>query len=112
MAPLRAHLVHCSLFKISRNCNIITVHIMVRLSVCVVLLLAVGSVLGARLPDNGHAIGHSQKYDGKKKHNLPLVMWHGMGDSCCTVGGLGSIKRAVEDELGELRAVPITPLIA
>ena len=31
---------------------------------------------------------------------LPVVMWHGMGDSCCSAGSLGAIKKLLEDKLG------------
>merc|ERR1711962_81546 len=29
----------------------------------------------------------------------PVVLWHGMGDSCCNPASMGSIKRMLEDEL-------------
>merc|ERR1719385_561073 len=29
----------------------------------------------------------------------PIVLWHGMGDSCCNPASMGSIKRMLEDEL-------------
>lgn len=32
---------------------------------------------------------------------LPVVLWHGMGDSCCAAGGMGAIKEMIENELGE-----------
>eukprot|EP00879_Flechtneria_rotunda_P001889 GHRR01002061.1.p1 GENE.GHRR01002061.1~~GHRR01002061.1.p1 ORF type:complete len:340 (+),score=89.70 GHRR01002061.1:195-1214(+) len=31
---------------------------------------------------------------------LPVVLWHGMGDSCCSMGSIGSIKKLIEDKLG------------
>eukprot|EP00878_Enallax_costatus_P005941 GHUV01006232.1.p1 GENE.GHUV01006232.1~~GHUV01006232.1.p1 ORF type:complete len:120 (+),score=18.55 GHUV01006232.1:110-469(+) len=31
---------------------------------------------------------------------LPVVLWHGMGDSCCSLGSMGSIKKLIEDKLG------------
>lgn len=31
---------------------------------------------------------------------LPVVLWHGMGDSCCAAGGMGAIKEMIENELG------------
>ncbi|WIA16135.1 hypothetical protein OEZ85_012853 [Tetradesmus obliquus] len=31
---------------------------------------------------------------------LPVVLWHGMGDSCCSMGSMGSIKQLIEDKLG------------
>ncbi|KAJ2726320.1 hypothetical protein GGI07_000631 [Coemansia sp. Benny D115] len=30
---------------------------------------------------------------------LPVVMWHGMGDTCCDNSTMGAIQRIVEDEL-------------
>jgi palmitoyl-protein thioesterase len=33
---------------------------------------------------------------------LPVVLWHGMGDSCCSMGSVGSIAKVIEDELGVL----------
>lgn len=36
--------------------------------------------------------------DGAKA--LPVVLWHGMGDSCCAAGGMGAVKQAIEDKLG------------
>ncbi|GFO13381.1 palmitoyl-protein thioesterase 1 [Plakobranchus ocellatus] len=31
----------------------------------------------------------------------PVVLWHGMGDSCCNPLSMGSIKRLVEDKVGD-----------
>lgn len=31
---------------------------------------------------------------------LPVVLWHGMGDSCCSLGSIGAIKKLLEDKLG------------
>ncbi|CAL8294961.1 unnamed protein product [Boreogadus saida] len=30
---------------------------------------------------------------------LPLVMWHGMGDSCCNPLSMGAIKKMIEDDV-------------
>jgi hypothetical protein len=38
---------------------------------------------------------------GKNGGALPVVLWHGMGDSCCSLGSMGSIKKLIEDKLGE-----------
>uniref|UniRef100_A0A3Q2D8V7 Palmitoyl-protein thioesterase 1 n=1 Tax=Cyprinodon variegatus TaxID=28743 RepID=A0A3Q2D8V7_CYPVA len=46
-----------------------------------VLLVASGPV---RDPSNG---------------TVPLVLWHGMGDSCCNPLSMGSIKKMVEEEI-------------
>ncbi|XP_023687893.1 palmitoyl-protein thioesterase 1 [Paramormyrops kingsleyae] len=32
-------------------------------------------------------------------NTLPLVMWHGMGDSCCNPLSMGAIKKMVEEDL-------------
>lgn len=32
--------------------------------------------------------------------SLPVVIWHGMGDSCCNPNSIGVIKKLVEDKLG------------
>merc|ERR1712078_433518 len=31
---------------------------------------------------------------------LPVVLWHGMGDSCCDPHSMGRVKTLIEDELG------------
>lgn len=31
--------------------------------------------------------------------SVPVVMWHGMGDSCCNPFSLGSIKKLIEDNM-------------
>ena len=31
---------------------------------------------------------------------LPVVLWHGMGDSCCDKKSVGGLKKLIEDELG------------
>lgn len=30
--------------------------------------------------------------------NLPVVLWHGMGDSCCFPFSLGSIKKLIKEQ--------------
>lgn len=44
------------------------------------------------------AAGLSQR--GSNGAALPVVLWHGMGDSCCSMGSMGSIKQLIEDKLG------------
>uniref|UniRef100_A0A8C8CWA1 Palmitoyl-protein thioesterase 1 n=1 Tax=Oncorhynchus tshawytscha TaxID=74940 RepID=A0A8C8CWA1_ONCTS len=34
---------------------------------------------------------------GSDNATLPLVMWHGMGDSCCNPLSMGSIKKMIEE---------------
>ncbi|XP_024058308.2 palmitoyl-protein thioesterase 1 [Terrapene carolina triunguis] len=36
---------------------------------------------------------------GQRAGPVPLVMWHGMGDSCCNPGSLGYIKKIVENKI-------------
>lgn len=31
---------------------------------------------------------------------LPIVLWHGMGDTCCGRGSVGFIKRHLEEHYG------------
>lgn len=30
----------------------------------------------------------------------PVVIWHGMGDSCCSPASTGALVKAIEDDLG------------
>uniref|UniRef100_A0A182QYH0 Palmitoyl-protein thioesterase 1 n=1 Tax=Anopheles farauti TaxID=69004 RepID=A0A182QYH0_9DIPT len=32
--------------------------------------------------------------------SLPIVLWHGMGDTCCFPFSLGGVKRFLESEIG------------
>ena len=34
-----------------------------------------------------------------KSSPLPVVIWHGMGDSCCNPLSMGAVKRIIEDEV-------------
>ncbi|KAL4629423.1 palmitoyl-protein thioesterase 1 [Arapaima gigas] len=36
---------------------------------------------------------------GGSNGSLPLVLWHGMGDSCCNPLSMGAIKKMVEEEI-------------
>ncbi|XP_076440551.1 palmitoyl-protein thioesterase 1-like [Babylonia areolata] len=33
---------------------------------------------------------------------VPLVMWHGMGDSCCNPLSMGSVKKMIEEEVKDI----------
>ena len=33
--------------------------------------------------------------------SLPVVLWHGMGDSCCAPYSIGKVASYISDELGE-----------
>lgn len=37
--------------------------------------------------------------NGVENNTLPIVLWHGMGDSCCNPMSMGSIKRILEDNI-------------
>lgn len=43
--------------------------------------------------ENGPATSHAR---------LPIVLWHGMGDSCCNEYSMGAIEKILQDRLGEL----------
>jgi hypothetical protein len=53
----------------------------------------------ARLEPRRASLGDG---DDDDQGALPVVMWHGMGDSCCSAGSLGAIKKLLEDKLGEM----------
>ncbi|CAG5866062.1 unnamed protein product [Menidia menidia] len=36
---------------------------------------------------------------GPNNETVPVVLWHGMGDSCCNPLSMGSIKKMLEEEL-------------
>lgn len=38
---------------------------------------------------------------------LPVVLWHGMGDSCCYSFSLGAIKKIIEDEVPGIKVISI-----
>lgn len=54
-------------------------------------LLAIALPLVASSPINGPDNG-----------TLPLVMWHGMGDSCCNPLSMGAIKKMIEQDIPEI----------
>jgi palmitoyl-protein thioesterase len=58
---------------------------------CLLALVAVAK--GARLQDDNPLFADSAP--------LPVVLWHGMGDSCCSLGSIGSVKKLIEDNLGK-----------
>eukprot|EP00882_Tetradesmus_deserticola_P001826 GHRQ01001959.1.p1 GENE.GHRQ01001959.1~~GHRQ01001959.1.p1 ORF type:complete len:335 (+),score=139.67 GHRQ01001959.1:114-1118(+) len=81
-------------------------------AVVLVVLAYINYSCAARVPDEqqlleeptartfsaaGLASGLAQGDNGAP---LPVVLWHGMGDSCCSLGSMGSIKQLVEDKLG------------
>ena len=43
---------------------------------------------------------------------LPVVMWHGMGDSCCASYSLGAVKKRIEQVLEGRLAEQLTPPVA
>lgn len=38
---------------------------------------------------------------------LPLVLWHGMGDSCCNPQSMGTIKKMVEEKIPGIYVLPL-----
>lgn len=72
-----------------------------------VLCVATRSVQSARirpdaaviLEERGAGAADEPRADPAAKP-LPVVLWHGMGDSCCAAGGMGAVKQLIEDELG------------
>ena len=40
----------------------------------------------------------------EEKSSLPVVLWHGMGASCCTTGRTSIVQKLIEDNLGEHQA--------
>lgn len=59
------------------------------------LLLFAHVARSARVPDETLVLRDHAK------NSLPVVLWHGMGDSCCSMGSIGSIKKLIEDKLGQ-----------
>ncbi|KAJ3609005.1 hypothetical protein NHX12_023533 [Muraenolepis orangiensis] len=55
------------------------------------LLLAAGPLLLVTADPIRHKPGGNE--------TLPLVMWHGMGDSCCNPLSLGAFKKMIQDEV-------------
>ena len=55
------------------------------------------------------AVVHDDVPPPQRKPNqdgsLPVVLWHGMGDSCCAPYSIGKVASYISDELGE-RAEP------
>ncbi|XP_059618831.1 palmitoyl-protein thioesterase 1 [Phlebotomus argentipes] len=49
----------------------------------------------------------SQNESASQTDFLPIVMWHGMGDSCCFPFSLGSIKKLIEAEIPGIRVTSL-----
>ena len=51
------------------------------------------------------AVVHDDAPPRQRKSNLdgslPVVLWHGMGDSCCAPYSIGKVASYISDELGE-----------
>jgi len=69
------------------------------LPVLVILFCLTHVVVAGRVPDQftPTSLGAAELSDGAA---LPVVLWHGMGDSCCSMGSIGSVAKLIEDELG------------
>lgn len=79
-----------------------------RLSLLFTLILAAtacGGAVGARLPEERLRLREEhaavRRHDAATDGALPVVLWHGMGDSCCSMGSMGAVKKLIEDRLGE-----------
>lgn len=46
-----------------------------------------------------HAVSPSKLLLKQRERYLPVVLWHGMGDSCCHPQSMGAIARLIEKEL-------------
>lgn len=64
------------------------------------ILLCATCAYTARVPRH-----HDGRIVTDNKKALPVVMWHGMGDSCCASYSIGKIKNLIEDQLGELKGM-------
>lgn len=78
-----------------------------KLAAVAALLCLVQAASGSRISDviasdaaTAAAAALQQQHDPLPTGPLPVVMWHGMGDSCCSLGSIGSVAKAIEDELG------------
>ena len=58
---------------------------------------SIGIVMAATLM--GFASGGAVSLELTKSPPLPVVMWHGMGDSCCNPWSMGAVKRMIQDEV-------------
>lgn len=38
--------------------------------------------------------------DGNGTRQLPVVLWHGMGDSCCNTHSIGAVRKRIQELLG------------
>ena len=62
-----------------------------------VAMFCIGIVMAATLM--GFASGGAVSLELTKSPPLPVVMWHGMGDSCCNPWSMGAVKRMIQDEV-------------
>lgn len=49
---------------------------------------------------------HTHRPPSRQAAALPVVLWHGMGDSCCGAASVGALKTMIEEELGAARRGP------
>jgi len=89
-----------------------------RAAALVLLLLAAAPSLAARVPDGFAGVlrdaaaaqtasiaaaaqtGTAAASDPPATGPLPVVLWHGMGDSCCALGSIGGVAKFIESRLG------------
>eukprot|EP00951_Prasinocladus_malaysianus_P004950 scaffold35109_cov30-Prasinocladus_malaysianus.AAC.1 len=63
-----------------------------------IVIAAIGPALGLRYAHNvsvqprlGRPVGSSEF--------TPIVLWHGLGDSCCNPDSIGAVQEAIEEQL-------------
>lgn len=44
-------------------------------------------------------VGFAASLAMEKSSPPPVVIWHGMGDSCCNPFSMGAVKKMIEDEV-------------
>ena len=71
-----------------------TFYPVVKLILLVCVLSSSASVRAARVQRDAEIIQ-------PQNARLPVVLWHGMGDSCCASGSIGALKSLIEEKLGE-----------
>lgn len=67
----------------------------VALGVSLLLLLAVSCQAGSACSEVGLPLAETIR-----TRQLPVVLWHGMGDSCCNNRSIGAVRRRIQEVLG------------
>ena len=76
-------------------------------------LLLLGALAALALPCAGMSAPHpgqqALRAGPEEPEHLPIVLWHGMGDSCCDPESIGKVKRHLEEVLPGERGPPGCP---